>query len=126
MDSTTLTSISTTIGITTSTVNVYSNFTHTVTSTVMSTFVQNITTEKAEEVAAQIAKNLSIDAKETSSHHRRLTSAVDTRKSATFVGYVGVLFVAVPLGLLLLSDVKKLVQDFISHDHLYQDNRKKK
>ncbi|XP_053408056.1 uncharacterized protein LOC123546325 [Mercenaria mercenaria] len=119
--------LTSTESITVTTTN-YSTFTSTftsteqitVTSTVLSTYTQNVTTEQAEEIAAEIAKNLTIDSKSTSSHIRRLTSAEDKRRSAKFVGYVGVIFVAAPLGIMLLLDIKKLFLDFRSHDDIYK------
>ncbi|XP_060570857.1 mucin-2-like [Ruditapes philippinarum] len=80
---------------------------------------QNITFEKAEQVAAEIAKNLTIDTKSTSSHIRRLTSADDKRQSSKFVGYIAVIFVFAPLTLMLLADVKKVLLDFHSHENIY-------
>lgn len=94
--------------------------TFTVTSTVIRTSTQNITIEKAEEVAREIVKNLTIDSKSTSSHIRRLTSAEDNRQSAQFVGFIGVIVVVVPLGLMLIADVRKLFLDFRYHAHIYQ------
>ncbi|XP_045191315.2 uncharacterized protein LOC123548149 [Mercenaria mercenaria] len=106
---------------TTSTESIYINWTDTVTSTVLSTYTQNVTTEQAEEVAAEIAKNLTVDSKSTSSHIRRLTSADDKRRSAKYLGYVGILCVTLPLGMLLLADIKKLFLDFRSHENIYKN-----
>ncbi|XP_060570877.1 uncharacterized protein LOC132729151 [Ruditapes philippinarum] len=94
--------------------------TKTVTAFVTATQTQNITFEQVEQVAAEIVKNLTVDVKSTSSHKRRLTSAEDKRQSSKFVGFIGVIFVAAPLALMVLTDVRKLFVDF----HTYSNFRK--
>lgn len=83
----------------------------TVTSTVLFTLTpQNITIEEAEDKAKEIVKNLTINSKSTSSHIRRHTSAEDRRQSAMFMGCIGIICVVVPLGIILTSDIRKVLQ----------------
>lgn len=55
-----------------------------------------------------IVKNLTIDVTRTSAYVRKLTSAEDTRQSSAVMGWVGVLSVAIPIVVILLSDLKLL------------------
>ncbi|KAL4231542.1 hypothetical protein ACF0H5_009123 [Mactra antiquata] len=95
--------------------------------TVTKTIIFNITTnlteqeiiEEAEIKANEYRKNLSVNTKATSSYIRGLTSAQDSRTSANFVGYVGVLFVAFPFAVMILSDIRRLVMDFRYPRNMY-------
>lgn len=65
------------------------------------------------EIAEEISKNLTIDAKSTAAYQRKLSSAKDNRTSSKMMGYLGICFVSIPLCLILLMDIRKLLTDFI-------------
>ncbi|XP_069132225.1 uncharacterized protein [Argopecten irradians] len=52
----------------------------------------------------KLAKEMTVDAKNTSAHLRSLTSASDDRPSAQAAGYVGVTILTLVFGLLLFFD----------------------
>ncbi|KAL4227703.1 hypothetical protein ACF0H5_013138 [Mactra antiquata] len=70
------------------------------------------------DVIASITKalvaNLTVDVTQTSAHLRSLTSAQDYRASSQYIGYMGVLLIAVPMAIIVLSDCVKIVSDFRS------------
>lgn len=59
----------------------------------------------AEQVAEEIVKNLTVEAKTTSKFIRSLTSAQDGRASVQMVGLTGTLIIAVVFGLIFISDI---------------------
>lgn len=65
------------------------------------------------QLAEELSQNLTIDEKSTSAYKRKLTSARDNRTSSMTMGYLGICFVSVPLGIIVLLDIKKMVSDFM-------------
>ena len=59
----------------------------------------------------EIQKRLAVNASSLSSTVRRLTSAEDTRPSAQSIGYLGVGFIVVILGSIVVIDLNGLVRD---------------
>ena len=58
----------------------------------------------------KLQRELKVNKKELSSHMRKLISAPDDRKSAGDIGYGGVAFISVVIGLLVICDIIRLVQ----------------
>ena len=97
------------------------NVTHT-----LPTFIQqNSTAAEVAALAEEYKKNLTVDVKLTSAYARSKTSADDSRRSATFVGVVGIIFVALPLVLTLLVDVRKVISDIRFYDSMYNGSARK-
>ena len=97
------------------------NVTHT-----LPTFIQqNITAAEVAALAEEYKKNLTVDVKLTSAYARSKTSADDSRRSATFVGVVGIIFVALPLVFTLLVDVRKVISDIRFYDSMYNGSARK-
>ena len=65
----------------------------------------NLTSQEIAEKAANISRILSVDKKTLSSTIRSKTSAVDNRPSATGVGCVGVVLLAMTIGGIFMLDV---------------------
>jgi len=85
------------------------------------TSVNNIITIKEiEQVAEEIKKNLTVDAKTTSSYTRSKTSAHDLRVSAKYMGLLGTLLVVVPMGVILLMDVKRIFTDIRRYENIFR------
>lgn len=68
-----------------------------------------LTEQEASVLAREIAVNLTIDARKTSSYVRRLSSADDTRNSSRVMGWVGIFCVCLPLFVIFLSDLKLIM-----------------
>jgi len=84
------------------------------------TSVKNITIQEIERVAEEIKKNLTLDSKTTSSYLRSKTSAHDPRESAKYMGLLGTLLVVVPMGVILLLDVKRIVTDIRRYENIFK------
>ena len=104
--------------------NIYVTVDRTVISTVTHintvTSVNNITIKEIERVAEEIKKNLTVDTKTTSSYLRSKTSAHDPRESAKYMGLLGTLLVVVPMGVILLLDVKKIFTDIRTYENIFK------
>lgn len=57
-----------------------------------------------EEVLARIKRELTVDKKETSAYIRTKTCAEDDRRSSQFIGFGGIVFIAIEIGLFILLD----------------------
>ncbi|OWF36078.1 uncharacterized protein LOC110444840 [Mizuhopecten yessoensis] len=67
----------------------------------------------------KLAKEMTVDVRNTSSHMRSLTSATDDRPSAQAAGYVGVTILCLVLGLLLFFDgIGIIAQDMVTKQQL--------
>ena len=84
------------------------------------TSVNSITIQEIERAAEEIRKNLTVDAKTTSSYIRSKTSAHDPRESVKYMGLLGTLLVVVPMTVILLMDVKRIVTDIRSYEHIFK------
>ena len=73
------------------------------------TLISPSTSVNAEQQAEEIAQNLTINEKSTSAYKRKLTSARDDRPLSKTMGYLGICFVTIPLGLIVLIDIKRMV-----------------
>lgn len=66
--------------------------------------------KEAIEIAEEISKNLTIEAKATGAYKRTLVCAQDTRKSALYVGVVGYVVMGIVFGFIFFLDGINLVQ----------------
>ncbi|KAL4227536.1 hypothetical protein ACF0H5_012979 [Mactra antiquata] len=65
-------------------------------------------------ITEELIRNLSIDARRTSAYLRTLISAEDTRAASKYIGFVGVIVVAVPMATIVMSDCAKIFRDIRS------------
>lgn len=72
------------------------------------TFINITNTKYIEEAVENITKALYVDKKQISSYVRSKTCAEDKRQSAATVGYFGIVFIAVPFGLIFLLDLRSI------------------
>ncbi|GFR85615.1 hypothetical protein ElyMa_000700700 [Elysia marginata] len=70
-----------------------------------------MTTEELEEALEEITQHLTVETSSLSSVRRTKESAPDERASSTSMGYFSLVFICVFLGLLILSDCRKLYVD---------------
>ena len=71
--------------------------------------VKNQTSEEIRQELEQIVASLTVNKKLTSSYKRKLNSAEDSRASSRYIGYLGVVFIAVVFGSIVLIDLSKLI-----------------
>ena len=71
----------------------------------------NLTRKEVEEALKKIISHLSVEAESLSKVKRSKISAPDERTSSTMMGIGGLVFILVVLGLMLVFDIPKLVQD---------------
>ena len=97
--------------------------------TVNHTIVNNVThvntvinIQEIEQVAEEIVKNLTVDTKTTSSYLRSKTSAHDPRESAKYMGLLGTLLVVVPMGVILLMDVRRIITDIRTYENIFRSD----
>lgn len=72
------------------------------------TFINITNTKYIEEAVENITKALYVDKKQISSYVRSKTCAEDNRSSSATVGYFGIVFIAVPFGLIFLLDLRSI------------------
>lgn len=72
------------------------------------TFINITNTKFIEEAVENITKALYVDKKQISSYVRSKTCAEDNRSSSATVGYFGIVFIAVPFGLIFLLDLRSI------------------
>lgn len=89
------------------------------------TFINITNTKYIEEAMENITKALYVDKKQISSYVRSKTCAEDKRPSAATVGYFGIVFIAVPFGLIFLLDLRSIfaqMRDTANHCQLCYDS----
>nr|XP_034327524.1 uncharacterized protein LOC105341886 [Crassostrea gigas] len=89
------------------------------------TFINITNTKYIEEAMENITKALYVDKKQISSYVRSKTCADDKRPSAATVGYFGIVFIAVPFGLIFLLDLRSIfaqMRDTANHCQLCYDS----
>lgn len=75
----------------------------------------NLTNEMLQEKLTKLKTILTVDKTKTSSYIRKLTSAKDNRPSSQAIGAVGLVFIIITFGLIVLSDVVNFIQQFKSN-----------
>eukprot|EP00105_Crassostrea_gigas_P015222 XP_011432144.1 PREDICTED: uncharacterized protein LOC105331581 [Crassostrea gigas] len=65
-----------------------------------------------EEVLARIKRELTVDKKETSAYIRTKTCAEDDRRSSQFIGFGGIVFIAIEIGFFILLDFPNVINMF--------------
>jgi hypothetical protein len=75
----------------------------------------NLTNEMLQEKLTKLNSILTVDKTKTSSYIRKLTSAKDNRPSSQVIGAVGLVFIIITFGLIVLSDVVNFIQQFKSN-----------
>ncbi|XP_033747182.1 uncharacterized protein LOC117332407 [Pecten maximus] len=70
--------------------------------------ITNLTKEHLVELVKELAKELTVNKKETSSYKRKLISAGDQRQSAQTIGVIGVLALCIPVLLIVSFDLINL------------------
>lgn len=80
----------------------------------------NLSTAEAKKRASELANNLTIDAKSTASYKRKKSSAKDGRVSSKIIGIIGGIFIVVPFSLVILSDLKKILQHIASYGAIFK------
>jgi len=78
----------------------------TTTTQAVQTQTKNITLDDAAELAEEYRKNLTVDTKMTASYIRTKTSAEDARKSPIIMGAIAISMVIVPLGTVVIRDLR--------------------
>jgi hypothetical protein len=76
---------------------------------------RNLTNEMLQEILAKLKSILTVDKTKTSSYIRKHTSAKDNRPSSQVIGAVGLVFIIITFGLIVLSDVVNFIQQFKSN-----------
>ena len=72
------------------------------------TFINITNTKYIKEAVENITKALYVDKKTMSSYVRSKTCAEDDRQSSATVGYVGIVFIVVPFGLMFILDLRTI------------------
>ena len=72
------------------------------------TFINITNTKYIKEAVENITKALYVDKKTMSSYVRSKTCAEDKRPSSATVGYVGIVFIVVPFGLMFILDLRTI------------------
>lgn len=82
----------------------------------------SIKSESIAEKAEEYARVLRMDTKSTALYKRKKSSAKDKRLSAYVAGSIGAIIIAVPLVMIIISDLKKILWGIWSYDTIF--NRK--
>ncbi|XP_060065915.1 uncharacterized protein LOC132546223 [Ylistrum balloti] len=70
-----------------------------------------ISPEYIEQLVVEIKEENTVDVKTLTSYRNKFISANDNRPSSKTIGSIGLIFIALLLGLILVSDVPKFIQD---------------
>ena len=79
-----------------------------VTSSSVESLPSSIALLQAMQIAEELSQNLTVNLKSTSAYQRKLSCMMDYRPSSTVMGYLGMVFVFIPLILIVLLDVQKI------------------